>query len=74
MVETRYFSEKEIKYYEGVANTYVILGNVFYYKGIISKAYDCWEKAIVIYKRIGIAHMIKLVQGLLDKLENPDAP
>jgi len=54
---------------EGMANAYVNLGSIYGQQGNAKKGREYIEKAIELYKQIGMPHMVEKFQGWLDKLK-----
>jgi len=54
---------------EGMANQYGNLGVLYELRGAVGKAREYWEKAVGLYKQIGIPHMVEQVEGWLAGLE-----
>ncbi len=55
---------------EGLANDYANLGSVYEQRGDKKKAREYWEKAVGLYKKIGMKPEIKKVEGLLEEIKD----
>ena len=62
--------EKTLANPEGIATDYANLGFVYKIKGNSKNAREYWLKALELFKKIGMPHMIEKVQGWLDELED----
>ena len=62
--------EEKLGRLEGMASDYGNLGWVYKKRGDVEKARGYWVKAVDLYKRIGMPHMVKEVQGLIDEIDS----
>lgn len=60
--------EKALGRREGMASDYCNLGIVYKIRGDLDRAESFWTKARDLFSEIGMPHMVKKVQGLLDGL------
>jgi tetratricopeptide (TPR) repeat protein len=44
------------------------LGNIYYKRGDIEKAREYWEKALGLFKKIGMPHMVEKVEGWIEEI------
>jgi tetratricopeptide (TPR) repeat protein len=58
--------EEKLGRLEGMASEYANLATIALQRGDIPGARESWTKARDLYTRIGMPHMVKEVQGLLD--------
>ena len=65
--------EEKLGRQEGIARQYGNLGSVAKDRGDLERARELWTKARDLYARIGMPHMVKLVQEGLDRLPKPAA-
>ncbi|MEE9212725.1 MAG: tetratricopeptide repeat protein, partial [Phycisphaeraceae bacterium] len=54
---------------EGMANAYSNLGVIYQTRGDPAGARELWVKARDLFAQIGMPHMVEMVQGWLDKLD-----
>ncbi len=54
---------------EVIANGYANLGQVYKERGNLRTAQEYWQKSLKTFEKIGMPHMIKKVQGWIDKLD-----
>ncbi len=59
--------EEKLGHLEGMARQYSNLGLIYKRRGDIGKAKEYLEKALGLYKKIGMQHMVKEVQGWIDR-------
>ena len=57
---------------EGMASDYGNLGLIYSTRGDLDKAKEYWVRARDLYEKIGLPHMIKQVQGLIDEVESEE--
>jgi len=62
--------DKKIGRLEGQAIRYCNLGLLYKQRGNIGKAKEYWEKAVELYKRIGMPHMVEQVEGLIEGISD----
>ncbi len=58
--------DEKIGHLEGVARHSSNLGLIYKQRGDIGKARNYWEKALGLYKKIGMPHMVEKVQGWIE--------
>lgn len=51
------------KHQEEIAIDYTNLGVIYKLRGDVEKTREYWEKAVELYKRIGMPHMVEMVEG-----------
>ena len=53
-----------------MASEYGNLGSVYKERGDVEKARQYWVKAVDLYKKIGMPHKVKKVQGWIDEIDS----
>jgi len=61
---------EKLDYQEAMAALYSNLGSVYRQRGDIQKAKENWKKALGLYKRIGMPHMVEKVEGWIEGLKD----
>ena len=62
--------DKKIGRLEGQAIRYQNLGLVYEQRGDVEKAREYWEKALELYKKIGMPHMVEKVEGWIERISD----